>query len=235
MKPTRKYATERIEALRTFARCSNFVFYIGDIAPFSLLVLYVRESTRSQRLNLPYQNAYLKNEVEKLGFVVVEIFEEIGSGWVDGRPEFERAVLKAQSMRAVLVAACMDRFRRCWRYQTECETPPLNLFEMKRLMTEADGVRLATLIHPDAPRSVVRSEQTKWGQAGRGNYGGRPVRRFPKKEKRLAKKPQAVDMRKAGLSYGQISRALRIPRSTVRDWIKNPHTLYCPNQHNDKA
>jgi DNA invertase Pin-like site-specific DNA recombinase len=168
----------------------------------------------------------LKAELEKRGFTVIAVYEEIVPGWEDmyserwGRLELERAIVRAKDAKAVLVAPSVDRFRRSWnpKWRKKQPQPPLNLFEIKRLLDEADGVQLATLIHPDTPPEQVRSEQTKRGQAGKASYGGRP--KETKKAKRLRLVPVARALWKKGCSYRRIGRRLKVHWSTVRDWLR---------------
>jgi len=194
-------------------------------------VLYGRVSAQSQKDNQPDDLAILKMEVEKRDVPVIAVFWEIVPGWEEmysdkwSRLEFERAILKAKAAGAVIAAASVDRFRRSWDpdWKKRKRQRRLSVFEIESLMTEADGVPLATLIHPDTAPNEVRSYQTKRGQAGKGNYGGRPAERFPKKAIRLEKKPEAIALWKQGFSYRRIGRLWNVTRSTIRDWTKNVH------------
>src|SRR6266511_2226742 len=167
----------------------------------------------------------------KRGVPLIAVFWEIVPGWEEmysdkgGRLGFERAILKAKAAGAVLASASVDRFRRSWDpdWKKRKRQRRLSVFEFESLMTEADGVPLATLIHPDTAPNEVRSYQTKRGRAGKGNCGGRPRERFPKKAIRLEKRPVAVVLWKQGFSYRQISRRLNVSWSTIRDWIKSDH------------
>ena len=229
-----KYSTRRLEAIRTTAKAFQYISHIYDLEP-GPVVLYLRVSAPTQKDDLPHQRINLEMEVEKRGFTVIAVFEETASGWMDHRTGFGLAILKGRAANAVLVAESLNRFWRCWRYRSERKMPPLNIFEIKRLMAEADGVQLATLFHPDTPPKKEHGQQTKRGQVGKGNYGGRPVERFPKKARRLAKKPKAIASRKEGFSYRCISRQLNIPWSTIRDWTegiqKKLHILRPVTEH----
>lgn len=224
MKQTKLYATERIKALRTTAKPSQFISSLDALEP-GPVVLYVRVSSFTHKENLPDQIAKLVAEMEKLGFLVIAIFQEVVPGWEEVRIGFEKAVLKAKDAGAVIVAESVSRYIRILRYRSRRFQPP-SVFDMRRLMAEADGVPLATLVHPDAPESEERSEQTKRGQAGKGNYGGRPKEQFRKKAKRLKQKPKAIALRREGFSYRQIGRKLGVHWSTIRDWTKDEKTAH---------
>src|SRR6184192_3347760 len=103
MKHNTKYATERMEALRTTAKASQYISHIHDLKP-SRAVLYVRESSQTQKDNLLHQRTYLKTEVEKRSFPIIAVFEEIAPGWQDCRIGFKKAILKAQAAGAVVIA-----------------------------------------------------------------------------------------------------------------------------------
>jgi len=145
-------------------------------------------------------------------------------GYKWGRLEFERAILMAKDSGAVIAAASVDRFRRSWDpdWKKRCQRR-LSVFKIESLTTEADGVPLATLIHPDTEPNEVRSYQTKRGQAGKGNCGGHLAEKFSKKARRLVKKPKVIALWKQGFSYRQIACRLNVPWSTIRDWTKTVH------------
>lgn len=225
MKQIRPYATELIKTVRTPAVPSKFFYSIDDLMPCPV-VLYVRVSAHTQKHNLPHQISRLKTELEKRGFTVIAVYWEIVPGWEYihsewwGRLGLERAILKAKEANGLVVAESVERFRRTYDpdWKKRPQPLPLTLFDMKRLMDEAEGVQLATLIHPDTPPRKVRSEQTKRGQAGKGNYGGRP--KESRKARRLRLLPVARALWKKGCSYRRIARKLKIHWSTIRDWIK---------------
>jgi len=217
----RIYATKRIAALRTPAKNSDFIPSVNKLEP-GPVVLYLRVSAPTQKDNLPPQRTNCKAAVDKRGCSVVEIIEEIASGWLEERIGFERAILAARAAGATIVAESVDRFKRSWPKRNA----PLSVFDMNRLMAEAVGVRLATVVHPDTPPNEVRSYQSKRGQAGKGNYGGRPKAEYPKKARRLRLSPEAIAFRHEGKSYRQIGALLNVSWSTVRDWLKREKTAH---------
>jgi predicted site-specific integrase-resolvase len=223
------YSPERVTALKTPADPSKYICSIDQVAPRSRAVSYARESSQTQKDNLPHQVNNLKMETEKCGHKVIAEFKQVVYGWdIENQTALEWAILKAKAAGAFVVAESVDRFRRCWRYRKTDKMLPLNVFEMKQLMAEADGVQLVTLLHPDTPPNEVRRYQTKRGQAGKGNYGGRPVTKLSPRERRIAQMPEALNLRKAGRSWREIAHQLKVPCTTIRDWVKrreNPHTF----------
>ncbi len=88
-------------------------------------------------------------------------------------------------------------------------------------MADAEGVLLATIVHPDASPEVVTSFQSKRGQCGREKFGGHPlIPQLSKKDRRLTTKPKALAMRAEGRSIRQISAQLDIPASTIQGWLE---------------
>lgn len=226
-----KYSNELIKALRTLATPSQFILHIDDLKPGSVVVLYGRASTRQQKENLPHQMFKLKAEMEKRGLIVIGAFSEFAHGDDEYRRQFERAVATAQAHGAVIVAETKTRFLRRFKItdedgrrlpsNTRGELRPLTVFDMREFFqTIPDGVQLVTVNHPDAEEEDDRSYETKRGQEGTGKRGGRPVEQCPKKAKRLRLMPKVIELWKSGLSYREIDRTLRLPWSTVRDWIK---------------
>lgn len=213
MKKKPIYATRRIKELRTLAIESEFIDNLKSLQPQCVL-LYVRDSTRSQTNNLQHQKSKLIADVEAMGFSVVKVFEEIAQGWLDDRTEFYRAVVTAKRLGLPLVAEAVNRFWRCRPFLGRMA--PLRIFDIKRLMNAAEGVQLATLIPPGTPAKLVHAEQTKRGQCARGNYGGRP--KESKKARRERLLPTVLELRRK-LSIRKIAKEVNVPWSTVRDWI----------------
>src|SRR5688572_27407686 len=81
------------------------------------VVVYCRVSSRTQihRRSLDRQEQYLREKVKKLGGRVIEVFREIGSGWIidaDERKLFVQACRIAVEQGAIVVARSSDRFIR---------------------------------------------------------------------------------------------------------------------------
>lgn len=204
----RHYSTRRVVAIRTTAKPSQFISFLADVLPRSIMI-YARASTWDQK-NLPEQENTLAEVVSAKGFRVISAFSEIGHGYDPKRIEFERAILAARKHGCPLVAESVNRFMRTrvggWRQ-------PLTVFDMEDLMRRTEGVQLVTLVDPDATENEQRSHQTKRG------ISNRPKVSHPKKQKRINLKPKAVAMRRKGCSWGEIASRLNVSRSTVRGWI----------------
>jgi transposase len=223
----RIYSNARITALRTPAVLSQSISHLDNLPRGTKVVLYGRVSSdQRQKDNLPELMTNLQWEAERRGHRAVGAFQEIIPGWRKWRLEFERAVIAAKDADAVIVTESVTRFRRSWvpNWQKRRRQFPLSVFDIMQLMQEADGVKLVTVVHPDATPGEVKSYESKRGQGGKGNCGGRPVERFPKKARRVVKKPKAILMRKQGYSVREIAHKLKIPPSTVQYWTKKLHT-----------
>jgi predicted site-specific integrase-resolvase len=80
MKTNQRYATALIRAVRTIPKPSQFVSSIDRLRPCRV-VLYLRVSARTQRDNLLHQLTRLRAELEKRGFTVIAVYQEIVPGW----------------------------------------------------------------------------------------------------------------------------------------------------------
>lgn len=218
MKKKYTYAGGLALKLRTPAICSHAIHWIDDLRP-QPVVLYIRVSSPKQTPNLPGQKMKLIAELEARGFQVAACFVDVESGWSECRTNFLSAIFKAKRMNAIVVAECVNRLWRSYR-KKDRTIPPLSIVGLERLLFEADGVPLATLLHPNTPEGKVRGFQTKRGQEGKGRRGGRPKELTPIKARRLRLSPVAVKLRDDRLSFGQIAKKLRLPKTTVAMWIK---------------
>jgi DNA invertase Pin-like site-specific DNA recombinase len=219
MKSNKGYASAYWKAITTLADVSNSIWSIHKLAP-RLAVIYARVSTRAQREKLQHQIQFVADELRRLGFEVIAIFQEEENGWVEGRPEFTWAVATAKRHGAVLVAQTVNRF---WRNEGEPDDKwsPLSVFALNQLLAEANGVQLATVTPPDASPSEEHGAHIKRGQRARGNVGGRPPVQHPFKERRLRLSAQVIEMRRAGHSYRQIKNVTGVPRKTASDWFRD--------------
>lgn len=223
-----KYANARISALRTRAVNSRSIGWIDKLTRQSVM-LYGRESEASQKDHLPHQIAFVKAEFERRGFKVVATFGEIEPGRErtkdvelnkGARMAFEQAVREAKRAGLLLVAEAVNRFWRPFDYHhTENKDAWMSEFDMRALLEATEGVRLATLYHPDLPESAVRSLQTRRGQASRRAYGGRP--KEAKKQRRSRLRQKVIALRAQGMSWGEIENQTGIARSTARNWYQN--------------
>jgi hypothetical protein len=190
------------------------------------VVLWVRESGRVQewRKNLRDQEVWLRREVEALGGTVVDVFPAVVSGWDNDRSAFKLAAETVGQHGAILVAESTDRFLRSRSYSSS-KNPSAqpNRTEWDAFLRDANGIEMATLLHPDTSWQAVRSHQTKRGIAAKSAKCGRP-RKHPAgyfKDRRAELLERVLYFRHAwGCSYREIGAETRVPWRTVKDWLK---------------
>lgn len=218
METDNTYAGAYTNEFKTVAVASKHLRHLSALTP-RRAVIYARDSDRSQEDNLPHQARRISQAAKRLGFEVVGKMEVVESGSESCRDGFERAVLMAKNgPDVIIIAEAVNRFKR--NYGRRHWMKPLYELEMRELLADADGVQLVTVDHPDAPPEKVHSEQTKRGQQGRGNVGGRPPVEHPFKERRLRLSGQVIEKRKVGWSYRQIADQFGIARNTAKAWAK---------------
>jgi len=71
----KKIYSKLIESLRTPAKPSEFISSIDQLEP-GPVVAYARESTLTQKGNLPPQRSNLETQLQKRGFPVVAVIEK---------------------------------------------------------------------------------------------------------------------------------------------------------------
>ena len=227
----------RVSARSLFPRksppgiASDYIFHLDSVpvAHSELpIVLYARESGRTQdcRGNLANQGKNLLAAVTARGRAIVgRLHGEVSSGWIHPdhfRLRFERAITEAKRLNAILLAESTDRFIRpeSYRSDTRWDAWP-TVDEFERLKEMADGVILATLLHPDTPPAEVRAYQTSRGQQQKGRKGGRPKSNRPgyKKARRLELQPQVLRLRQQGCPIEIIGELTGLPKATISTWI----------------
>lgn len=232
-KPARLNSTKRW--LRSVGRgfpksrdwqASDFFGRLADVPRHIPLVLLCRKSWLPDAAeSLPGQKKNLKGEAEALGFRVLKIFAEVGSGQ---RTDFEHrteAANFAGKMGAVLAAECVSRFIRSMDYKGRLDDPPptdQEYYAAIRAMRRAK--QLVTLLDPDSSYAEERSYQTRRGLRERGVKGGRPYAVKPgyMKARRRKLLPKVQALRAEGWSYRRIGRFLNLSFSTIRDWLERP-------------
>ncbi len=178
------------------------------------MVLYCRVSGREQERigTLERQVAFVRAKAADLGLVVVDVVVCTLSGWDEDR--FEEARAMAEAHGASLLAHTADRFVRSdIFYETEQRAAPgwFEFAKMARLAGTArgldvppvnGGVRLVTLVDPDAPAAVVRAAQCARGQMTSGRKGGRPAVKRPGDTKRRRERslPKVLELGRAEMS-----------------------------------
>ncbi len=192
----------------------------------------MRESGRTQALkgNLQAQERNLRKAVEKLELRVVRVFREIGSGYSSDLEQRAAAFAYARENGVALITESADRFLRHRDYsKTNQEILP-SLGEWERLADAAQGVRLATLLEPDVSPRDVRAYQTARGIRKRVSMRAerQSTRTEPKKIKRMRLLKRVVFQRRFfERSYGEISKRLGLPRSTVKQWVGTADSRVC--------
>ena len=123
---------------------------------------------------------------------------------------------------AIVVAESVARFIRNIEYNsvTNWNAKP-TVADYNRLQLETDGVKLATLINPDATPEEIRSYETKRGKKSKGNPGGRPKKRDPgyKKRERQMYLPIVLERYKQNKNIAAIARRVNLKYDTVYSWI----------------
>lgn len=163
------------------AKASRYIGHIdGVVRSGDKVVLWCRESSRTNKSHLADQEVALRAAAESRGAIVVDVVRHIGPGYDHDHGDapcwwaaVARAADVAENHGAKLLATETDRFIRDPACFISPKSQPRES-DFRRLAAAADGVSLATLAAPDAPPSEARSRQTKRGQAATGRKGGRP-------------------------------------------------------------
>ncbi len=212
---------------RRIAKPSDYVVPLSDLPLSTPLISFSRASTPGQKRNLLHQKWDNFERLEDLGFTVLRGIGEISSGSIFDpakRPKLVRAVELAKKFQATIVFADTDRLIRSSRYSKDNNALATN-GEFDALMKIFDGVPVATIQHPDIPRkgrNGIRSNESKRGQAHRGNSGGRPRKTRPGDKKRKKEKyiEPVRQLRVQNATYREIEKQLEVPRETARRWME---------------
>lgn len=199
------------------------------------IVLYVRITSpgkeNQRRLRQAVKAAQIR--LKKLGYRILKTFSCVESYSVfDDRPILEAAVEYARLHSVTLVAPSRDRFLRHCDFRKTNESDPPMINEYRILLKMANGVVLATILHPNRNG---RGNRTKEGQRDTNAVLGRPKgTRSPgwcDKRRKLAQQ-WAMAWRKEGCSYQKITewcskrkwaKKYRAPSiKTVWNWINWP-------------
>ena len=187
--------------------------------------LYLRISTDKQDLENQFEP--LKRLAKGRGLKVVQVYRDMATGKNSNRPALNK-MLKDAHRHAfdVIVVWALDRLSR------EGMSRTVQLIEM----LERIGIGVISYSEPylDTTNELARnillavvstlakaereriSERTKAGLA-RVKRSGKKLGRPPVASKKRA---EALKLVKRGVSFGQISRQLKIGKSTVFDWFK---------------
>jgi hypothetical protein len=216
-------------------KASEYLYHLKEYHkqhPDMRALIYPRVSSGAQGYNgnLDTYEKVLRRKLKKLNIPVVGCYCEVSSGWIlnEDRWALAKAVKKARryirkGKPVVIISTSSDRFLRSRDFNTKTNPDVLPTeAEFEKLKKLTRNVPLGTLLHPDMPPRKVRSYQTKWGQKGKGNSGGRPKINKPgyKKKRRIQKLPRVLRLRKKGASWGKINALTGIPKTTAADWVK---------------
>ena len=200
--------------------------YISDFRSLNRgqrVVIYCRVSASDQERskNLSNQVKNLIREVEQLGFDVFDRIKEVSSGWQEDRDGLLLAAKIASENNAVIVAESATRFIRSkdFNSKTNWKVKPTKA-EYRRLQRETQGVKLATLVDPDATPQEIRSYETNRGKKAKGNAGGRPRKQAgrgdPERKKMML--PKVKWMLWLGGSLKEMAEILGVSHTTVMNW-----------------
>ena len=178
------------------------------------LIVVGRVSTPDQARdgNLNRQTRYLRQFAHhELHRPIIAQFTYVGSARrVENRPDIRKAVALARLTGADILMLTRNRLLRNWdgRIDRDAEPDEEQWNKMNRLLR---GVRVLTVLPPDAPPKEVRRFETKMSP-----LVGRPTLKSKRREKL---KPEALALREKGWSVRRIASHLHTPRSTVQDWV----------------
>lgn len=197
------------------------------------IVLYDRVSTPMQKKNLEAREAVLRAKCARYGLIVIAYFAEVANGKSDRlfeRDKLREAATFALENEAILVFPCVNRLvRTAGEFDdplTDDDMRPLKTFFMNMGMNRD---HLAFLVPPGTPAEEVNGLLKEWGQAGKGNKGGRPKKAHPGKKKEFREKylPIVKEMWESGHTIDGIveklllERGTKAKRSTIGDWVKS--------------
>ena len=219
---------------QTTGKAGDYIAHFENLLPSRpglKVVLYCRVSRcwQSKNGNLKSQNEYLKKTIQRYrkkndcNIHITTTFEEVASGWENDRTQLIDAARTAKVCNAVLVAESTCRFLRSDRFHSNKRPNVLpTIYEYENLVTDTQGVTLATIMPPDTAWKDIKGFQARRGQHSRSNYGGRPKDKYSgyKNDRRTKYLKQVRQYYRKGLSIADIVRKTNIPRSTISDWIK---------------
>ena len=126
------------------------------------IILYCRVSRRRQRPHLEDQEQRLRNAVGARGEIIA-VFTDVANGTDFDRRGLQNAISLAQRTGAIILAEDRTRIIRGSFFTPHNQDDPLMEMELRHLEDMLDGVKVYTLLDPDASSSQVRSSQTKRG------------------------------------------------------------------------
>lgn len=218
------------------AKVSDFIDHAPEtINPGDKVIICCRVSddTQNKNGNLDDQERNDREEINKLGAEIIGVFKHEGSGlypyWL------APAAKQAKKDGAILVAESPNRFiRHAGFHHRDWPNLQARKIDLEYLRLWTEGVPLATLLHPDASLSEEKGFQISRGQKAKQRPGGRPKKKEPRgKKRREFYLPQAIMLRKAGMSFRQIADKINemmddrfgAPcHGTIRNWLDSVET-----------
>lgn len=217
--PLRRYADLR--KLFSPGRASDFIQWAKyALKPGDLVVIWCRVSgyTQHRRKNLRDQEQSLRRYAEARGAIVIDVVSVVESGFESW--SLSDAARIAQKHGAKVLAETTDRYIRHPMFHSRLRPhlQPLETHFRTNFHFLKDRATFMTVEDPDAPLSKCRGRQIKRGQQAKNRKGGRPCE---KKQRRTNLAPRAREMNRAGSSIRQIATALKVPSSTIFDWLES--------------
>jgi DNA invertase Pin-like site-specific DNA recombinase len=212
---------EELDRKHAPGKASKVFGHLADVK-VEKVVVFLRESTRGQRQNMPHQRRAVLRAVAEKGVEVIATVRHVGNG-ADAatRRELERAVRIARKHGASVVAESSCRFVRPPGYNT-WRSPDLRASakQLRKIKKLADGVQLLTVLHPDLSNEKVMVAQSKRGQHGTGKKGGRPPVKAGHRSRRRAKLlPALMELLDQGTSVRDAARQVGVPSGTAFRWV----------------
>jgi len=202
-------------------RYSDFIQTLSSLDDNQPVVLWCRESGDWQRArkNLDNQIADLHEKVEPRP--VLEVFTFIGRATdPETLRELDKAIAFCRKHEVPLVVDEVSRLIRHEHYnpKTNHEVQP-TLEQMEDMARRLRGVRVFSVLPPDADSGEQRSVQIIRGQKYKGRKGGYRGPRWTilRKEKCLG---TILKMWRQGSRLREIEKAVNVPFSTIGRWIR---------------
>lgn len=215
--PARRRWIERWGVDDSPGRASRYIQWADDIArtyPGRKVVLYCRVSGQWQRWRDTHRRQLrsLRRTALRLGLRPIACICEVASGWKHDRTGLADAIRCASRHDAIVLAESTGRLVRSRKYKTTVPDAWPSVGEFEQLAAEANGVVLATCLHPDTHWREVRAFETQRGQGLSCAPGEIAARR-----ERLLR--TVFKLRSMDYSLSKIVSATGLPRTTVRDWL----------------
>lgn len=194
-------------------------FFTHGVGAGDRVVLLLRVSHCKQEPAKKFRDAerQLRAYCAEVGAVVVDVVRINGSGWwTEPRAwlELQRAFDLARQHDATILAESTDRFVRHPAYHSAARPyAQARDCDLRRLTADAGGVRLATMLDPNASASDIRSHQTKRGLP--------QMKAGYKKARRAEQRPQVIERWRQGATLGDLAKEFGVAKSTIADWLKD--------------